>query len=453
MSSPTKEGWMTKQGGMIKSWKRRWFSLVGTNLFYSEKQGKKELGTINLKEVTDVSDAPESKKSCAFKLVVPNVRTYIIAADNDKDKQDWMAAIKNAIGSSNSSVPAPASKPSGGDKQPALSLDDFALIRVLGRGTYGKVTLVRSKRDGKVYAMKSMSKKQLEESDQVQQTIQERDVLLKTRYPFLVCAYWSFQKPEKIFMVLDYVPGGELFKRLKEEGQFSEKRTQLYAAEILLGLGFLHKLDFVYRDLKPENILVDRDGHLKITDFGLVKQNMKAGSTTSTFCGTSEYIAPEMLQQNPYTKSVDWWSFGILVFEMLTGLPPFFDDNVNKMYRMIVTQDVDFPAYISPVAKDLISKLLTKDPEKRLGNGPSDSEEIKAHPFFDGLNWDDVINKRIKPEWQPEIKNDTDTGNFDPEFTNENAIVSYEDASIIDQHTQAEFTGFTCVGDNETILG
>jgi len=198
-------------------------------------------------------------------------------------------------------------------------------------------------------------------------------------------------------MVLDYVPGGELFGRLKEEGSFSEQRVRLYAAEILVGLGHLHSLKYVYRDLKPENILVDSDGHLKLTDFGLVKTKMETDSTTSTFCGTPEYIAPEMLQQQPYTKSVDWWSFGILVYEMLTGLPPFYDENVNKMYRMILSEPLTFPDSMSPEAQDLISQLLDRNPETRLGASANDYEDIKKHPFFAPLNWDKVLSKQYTP--------------------------------------------------------
>ena len=250
-------------------------------------------------------------------------------------------------------------------------------------------------------------------------------------------------------MVLDYVPGGELFGRLKEEGRFSENRTILYAAEILLGLGHLHKLGFVYRDLKPENILVDANGHLKITDFGLVKTNMNVNSTTRTICGTPEYIAPEMLQQHPYTKSVDWWSYGVLVFEMLTGLPPFYDDNTNKMYRLIISGSINYPSYVSSNAKDFISKLLDRNPSTRLGASEEDVEEIKRHPFFSSLNWNDVFEKKYKPEWVPDMKSETDTHLFDEQFTQEDAAVSFEDESLLDQKTQNEFIGFTCTKDNE----
>lgn len=424
-----------------------------------KKKKKKEKGHIDLKQATGVDDAPEEKKAkFPFKVIVPSQRTFILSCDKEQDKKDWIEEIRKAIsgGSGGSSSNTKSSAPSSPSKssnpppstQIATSIDDFTPIRVLGRGTYGKVMLVRCKKDDKLYAMKSMSKKILQETGQTQQTLHEKDVLLKTVHPFLVFAHATFQTPSKIFLILDYVPGGELFGRLKEEGQFNEDRTRLYAAEILLGLGFLHSKGLIYRDLKPENILVDGEGHAKITDFGLVKENMNASSTTTTFCGTPEYIAPEMLQQQPYTKAVDWWSYGILIFEMLTGMPPFYDENVNKMYRMVISSDVDFPSYVSAPARDLITQLLQKDPDQRLGSGEDDYKAIQKHPFFSKLNFDDVFNMKTTPEWKPQIKDETDTSNFDTEFTGEDAVVSFEDASLIDQNTQDEFSGFTCTRDS-----
>ena len=155
-----------------------------------------------------------------------------------------------------------------------------------------------------------------------------------------------------------------------------------------------------------------------------------------------------MLQQQPYTKAVDWWSYGILIFEMLTGMPPFYDENVNKMYRMVISSDVDFPSYVSAPARDLITQLLQKDPDQRLGSGEDDYKAIQKHPFFSKLNFDDVFNKKTDPEWKPQIKDETDTSNFDTEFTGEDAVVSFEDASLIDQNTQDEFSGFTCTRDS-----
>jgi serine/threonine protein kinase len=292
-----------------------------------------------------------------------------------------------------------------------------------------------------------MSKPLLMENDQIDQVLTERSVLLQTVHPFLVGAHFTFQSDTNIFLILDYVPGGELFGRLKSEKKFSESRTRLYAAEILLGLGHLHSLGMVYRDLKPENILVDRDGHLKLTDFGLVKSKMEDGSTTSTFCGTPEYIAPEILEEKPYTKAVDWWSFGILVYEMLVGIPPFYSENTNRLYRAILHDSIVFPEEISQRAKDFISKLLMKMPAARLGAGDDDQEEVMKHPFFSGYDWEDVMEKRIVPEWVPNIKTELDVSNFDREFTSEYSEALVEQG-FVPRAVQSAFAGFTCV--NET---
>ncbi|KAH0785074.1 AGC family protein kinase [Histomonas meleagridis] len=284
--------------------------------------------------------------------------------------------------------------------------------------------------------------------ENIEQSLTEKNILFQLNHPFLVSAHYSFQTPQKIFIILDYIPGGELFSRLREEGRFSEERVRFYAAEILLGIGYLHKKGYVYRDLKPENILVDYNGHIKITDLGLAKGQMNSDSTTTTFCGTPEYIAPEMIQQIPYTRSVDWWSYGILLFEMISGLPPFYDENTKKMYHKILTEDIIFPPYFSDEAADLISKLLDRNPSTRLGSSENDAEDIKSHPFFNSINWDDVLNLKYTPEWIPVISSETDTSNFDEEFTKEDAVVSFEDESLIVNETQKAFDGFTCTKDD-----
>lgn len=440
-----KSGWATKQGGLIKTWKKRWFVLEKDSLIYFTKEQGEEQGRIPIGSTCVVSPAPDCKKQPAFKIVTSE-RTFFIVTDTQKECSDWISAIANAIAHSSANpapaTPAPGTKTTGTAPKKA-SMEDFQIIGVLGRGTYGKVQLVKQKETGKLFALKTMSKRLLAESDQIEQTIVERDLLLKVRCPFLVCAHYTFQTDAKVFMIIDYVPGGELFGRLKQESSFSESRTRLYAAEILLGLGYLHQQNYIYRDLKPENILVDIDGHLRLTDFGLAKKASDNESTNS-FCGTPEYIAPEMIQRLPYTKAVDWWSLGILIFEMLTGLPPFYDENVNQMYRSILRDEITYPSHVSLAARDLINKLLDKNPATRLGAGPSDMEEIKAHPFFKDLDWDEVEEKNIKPEWIPEIKDTTDTSCFDAEFTQEQGGISFEDGSLIGNDTQQMFTGFTC---------
>jgi serine/threonine protein kinase len=243
-------------------------------------------------------------------------------------------------------------------------------------------------------------------------------------------------------MILEYVPGGELFGRLRDESPFTESRTRLYAAELALAVGHLHANGILYRDLKPENILIDAQGHLKITDFGLVKVGKTSDDPTgSTFCGSLEYVAPEMLRQNSYTRAVDWWSYGVIVFEMITGHSPFYDDNVVLMYRRILTEPIPFVVEPSPEAKDFVLKLLDRNPATRLGAAEKDVEDIKQHPYFRGLSWEKVLNREYEPEWIPDLKGEQDTRFFYEEDLSEQAGDSAGIILLAD--TQEQFQGFT----------
>jgi serine/threonine protein kinase len=214
----------------------------------------------------------------------------------------------------------------------------------------------------------------------------------------------------------------------------------MYAAEIALALDHLHSLNFVYRDLKPENILIDRDGHMRITDFGLVKSNMGPGKTTSTFCGTAEYLAPEVVLNRPYAKAVDLWALGVLMFEMMAGNTPWYDENVDRLYKKIVGTPVSFPGSFSASAKDVIGRLLEKEPSKRMT-----FDQLRESEFFRSVNWDAVLAKTVKPECVPPLRGDEDLRLIDPTFTSQQAAVSYEDPSLIDDTTQRELNGFTWV--------
>jgi serine/threonine protein kinase len=322
-----------------------------------------------------------------------------------------------------------------------LGLEDFEIIRILGRGTYGKVSLVKHKESSQLFAMKAMSKALLAEDGNIQQILAERDLLLRNQHPFLVAAHFTFQTDSKIFLLLDYVPGGDLYQRLREERRFLEPRAKLISAELLLAIAHLHKTGFVYRDLKPENVLFDENGHVKLTDFGYAK-NLQGADRTSTFCGTADYLAPEVLSGTPYTKAVDWWSLGCVIYEMLVGVSPFYNSNLKRMYRAILNDEVRFPASMSPNAKDLITRLLSKDPAKRLGAGPDDGKEIQSHPFFEDVNWQLVFERKIKMAWKPGIASETDTSNFAEEFTTEDPVVSYEPPPVIDTE-ENPFAGFT----------
>mmetsp|Transcript_5536 Transcript_5536/g.11380 ORF Transcript_5536/g.11380 Transcript_5536/m.11380 type:complete len:583 (+) Transcript_5536:118-1866(+) len=322
--------------------------------------------------------------------------------------------------------------------------EDFQLLKVIGRGSFGKVMMVRKKGDSdknRVYAMKVLRKEAIIKRNQVEHTKAEREILEEIKHPFLMGLHFAFQTESKLYLVMDYLTGGELFFHLKNDRRFRESRARFYTAEIALGLGHLHSKNIIYRDLKPENILLDSDGHIKLTDFGLSKRYTE-GTQAQTFCGTPEYLAPEVITGVGHGKEVDWWSLGILLFEMLVGLPPFYSENVSLMYNLIQVGELRIPSFVSRPAATIISGLLQRDPVDRLGYGPEDVEDVKAAEFFHNLNWEALYNKEIEPEFVPRTKGAMDTSNFDTEFTSEPVVDSVVPPSAINT-SSTEFKGFT----------
>lgn len=285
----------------------------------------------------------------------------------------------------------------------SLTIDDFELLTVVGKGSFGKVMQVRKKDTHRIYALKTIRKAHIISRSEVAHTLAERSVLSQINNPFIVPLKFTFQSPEKLYFVLAFVNGGELFHHLQKEQRFDINRSRFYTAELLCALECLHGFNVIYRDLKPENILLDYSGHIALCDFGLCKLDMKDEDRTNTFCGTPEYLAPELLLGQGYTKTVDWWTLGVLLYEMLTGLPPFYDENTNEMYRKILSEPLHFPGtdIVPPAAKDLLAKLLNRKPEQRLGaNGAS---EIKAHPFFHSIDWRKLLQRKYEPTFKPNV--------------------------------------------------
>ncbi|KAI8074668.1 kinase-like domain-containing protein [Gongronella butleri] len=332
-----------------------------------------------------------------------------------------------------------------------IAFDSFDLLRVIGRGSFGKVYVVRKKDTNRIYAMKVLRKSRIISRSEVTHTMAEKTVLAKIRNPFIVPLKFAFQSPDKLYLVLAFINGGELFHHLQKEGRFSEERSRFYTAELLCALECLHDFNVIYRDLKPENILIDYNGHIALCDFGLCKLNMKENERTNTFCGTPEYLAPELLLGQAYQKIVDWWTLGVLLYEMLTGLPPFYDENTNEMYRKILQDELRFPDDISENAKSLLRGLLTRDPEQRLGS--NGSSEIKSHPFFASIDWQLLMQKKVQPPFKPSVENAFDTTNFDEEFTSEAPLESLVDESQISRTMQEQFAGFTYNPANDGVLG
>ncbi|MBN3324097.1 AKT3 kinase, partial [Atractosteus spatula] len=397
------------------------------------------------------------------------------------------------------------------------TMNDFDYLKLLGKGTFGKVILVREKASGKYYAMKILKKEVIIAKDEVAHTLTESRVLKNTRHPFLTSLKYSFQTKDRLCFVMEYVNGGELFFHLSRERVFSEDRTRFYGAEIVSALDYLHSAKIVYRDLKLENLMLDKDGHIKITDFGLCKEGITDAATMKTFCGTPEYLAPELavksqhapvcagserggwcsqrlprpampggcsaqtlrhmasgdgdcwsrgptpalgglissqavsslpclwvlvmqakrapaevrwgtispsshggfavLEDNDYGRAVDWWGLGVVMYEMMCGRLPFYNQDHEKLFELILMEDIKFPKTLSADAISLLSGLLIKDPNKRLGGGPDDAKEIMRHSFFAGINWQDVYDKKLIPPFKPQVSSETDTRYFDEEFT------------------------------------
>ena len=325
---------------------------------------------------------------------------------------------------------------------------DFDEMKVLGKGSFGKVLLVRYKKNQKLYAMKILKKAVIMKNNEEIHTKTERKILAKINHPFIVSLYFAFQDEKKLYLITEFMQGGELFYHLHRERFFSNERTQFYAAEIVLALDHLHKNNCIYRDLKPENVLLDKDGHIKLADFGLSKIMLEKNKAKAfTLCGTPDYLAPEILEDKGYDKTVDWWSLGALIYEMLVGYSPFKMKKGEQLNIEKYKAPVPLHNHFTPEAKMIITDLLVVEPSKRLGYGSNGTENIKKHPFFKDINWEELYNKKVEPEFVPKIFNELDLGNFDKFFTNENVFEPESEmnsASVLKDNPN-EFAGFTYV--------
>ncbi|GAA5844227.1 hypothetical protein JCM9279_001730 [Rhodotorula babjevae] len=338
--------------------------------------------------------------------------------------------------SSSSAAPAPA-------RQRKVGLDDFNFLAVLGKGNFGKVMLAEEKTTAQLYAIKVLKKEFIVENDEVESTKSEKRVFLaaaRERHPFLLGLHSCFQTETRIYFVMEYVSGGDLMLHIQRE-QFTPRRAKFYAAEVLLALEYFHKNGIVYRDLKLDNILLTLDGHVKVADYGLCKEDMWFGKTTSTFCGTPEFMAPEIILEQRYGRMVDWWAFGVLIYEMLLGQSPFRGDDEDEIFDAILEDEPLYPIHMPRDSVSILTRLLTKDPARRLGASEADAAEIKSHLFFKDTNWDDVFHKRIPSPFYPAISSATDTSNFDKEFTSEQPTLTpvHSTLSAKDQQEFAQF--------------
>ena len=297
-----------------------------------------------------------------------------------------------------------------------VSLDDFEILKVVGQGAFAKVYQVKKKGTPEIYAMKVMRKDKILEKNHAEYMKAERDILTQIEHPFVVQLRYSFQTKYRLYLVLDFVNGGHLFFQLYHQGLFREDLARIYAAEIVSAVSHLHSNGIMHRDLKPENILLDADGHVMLTDFGLAKQ-LEDSTRSNSMCGTLEYMAPEIILGKGHDKAADWWSVGILLFEMLTGKPPFCGGNREKIQQKIIKDKIKLPAFLSSEAHSLLKGLLQKEAGKRLGCGPKGIVEIKGHKWFKQINWRKLEAREIQPNFRPDVAGKHCVANFEKRWT------------------------------------
>ncbi|XP_050069341.1 RAC serine/threonine-protein kinase [Anopheles maculipalpis] len=465
-STIVKAGWLYKRGEHIKTWRSRYFILKSDGTLEGYKIRP------DLQYPTEPSNKFTVRDCQIMSIDRPRPFTFIIRGlqwttviermfhvEGENERKEWVDAIRSVANKLNEEEVYQATLPNQTadddcemgsiaedelelEKMPVygtamdkvsgkrkVTLENFEFLKVLGKGTFGKVILCREKTTSKLYAIKILKKDVIIQKDEVAHTMAESRVLKTTNHPFLISLKYSFQTVDRLCFVMQYVNGGELFFHLSRERIFPEDRTRFYAAEIISALGYLHSHGIIYRDLKLENLLLDKDGHIKIADFGLCKEDITYGRTTKTFCGTPEYLAPEVLEDNDYGHAVDWWGTGVVMYEMICGRLPFYNRDHDILFTLILMEEVKFPRSISPNARSLLSGLLVKNPKQRLGGGPDDAKEIMAHPFFASINWTDLEHKRITPPFKPQVTSDTDTRYFDREFTGESVELTPSDSN------------------------
>ncbi|KAK5888304.1 hypothetical protein CesoFtcFv8_016815 [Champsocephalus esox] len=468
-----REGWLHKRGEYIKTWRPRYFILKNDGSFIGYKEKP------DLKDHTSPPLNNFSVAECQLmKTERPRPNTFVIRClqwttviertfhvDSNEERKEWMRAIQSVASSlkmreqeeeeeeeeepmdligSPSLQEMEVSLTKNGSK---VTMSDFEYLKLLGKGTFGKVILVKEKSTSEHYAMKILRKQVIIAKDEVAHTVTESRVLQNTRHPFLTTLKYAFQTHDRLCFVMEYANGGELFFHLSRERVFTEERARFYGAEIVSALEYLHSRDVVYRDLKLENLMLDKDGHVKITDFGLCKEGITPDATMRTFCGTPEYLAPEVLEDNDYGRAVDWWGLGVVMYEMMCGRLPFYNQDHERLFELILMEEIRFPRNLSPEAKALLAGLLKKDPKQRLGGGPNDAKEVMSHKFFITINWQDVVQKKLTPLFRPQVTSETDTRYFDDEFTAQTITLTppdkYHSLDCKEPGQQAHFPQFS----------
>eukprot|EP01097_Dermamoeba_algensis_P000010 TRINITY_DN1003_c0_g2_i1.p1 TRINITY_DN1003_c0_g2~~TRINITY_DN1003_c0_g2_i1.p1 ORF type:complete len:702 (+),score=214.46 TRINITY_DN1003_c0_g2_i1:95-2200(+) len=333
------------------------------------------------------------------------------------NSRSLVGLFKSLLSSSSSALSG--SKICKSPTEGGYDLNSLQIIKIIGKGTFGRVYLTQAKRGDKLFALKMLDKLAVIRLKQVDHVKYEKQILSQLNFPFIVRMYNSFQDAGNLYLLLDFAGGGEMFYWLRNLGRFSVEVCRFYASEVVLALEYIHSLNVAYRDLKPENLLLDRTGHIKLVDFGFAKK-VDAGSKTFTLCGTPEYLAPEIIQKKGHGRAVDWWALGILIYEMLAGFSPFFDDNQYVIYEKILSGRIHFPSFFDAVTKDLIKRFLQPE-SARLGNLKGGAADVKSHKWFSSLQWDDVLGMRIPPPIVPA-----------------NNLASLDDTSLFEEYSDDE---------------
>ncbi|XP_068700546.1 protein kinase C iota type-like isoform X1 [Montipora foliosa] len=369
-----------------------------------------------------------------------------------RTRSDSPATRKRGLVSVDYSQASKAKEASSGSNF-LISLHDFTLLRVIGRGSYAKVLLVELKKNKRIYAMKVVKKELVNDDEDIDWVQTEKHVFEQaSNHPFLVGLHSCFQTSSRLFFVIEFVSGGDLMYHMQRQRRLPEDHARFYSAEISCALNFLHERGVIYRDLKLDNVLLDSDGHVKLTDYGMCKEGLRPGDTTSTFCGTPNYIAPEILRGEDYGISVDWWALGVLMFEMLAGRSPFDvvggaenpDQNTEDyLFQVILEKPIRIPRSLSVKAASVLKGFLNKNPIERLGCHPQTGfGDITSHVFFRAVDWEQLEARQVPPPFKPRIEDQYGLGNFDPQFTNEPVVLTPDDPKILETIDQSEFEGF-----------
>ncbi|XP_065755258.1 RAC-beta serine/threonine-protein kinase isoform X4 [Phocoena phocoena] len=427
--SVVKEGWLHKRGEYIKTWRPRYFLLKSDGSFIGYKERP---------EAPDQTLPPLNNFSVAecqlMKTERPRPNTFVIRClqwttviertfhvDSPDERQEWMQAIQmvaNSLkqrgpgadpmdykcGSAGDSCAAEEMEVAVSKARAKVTMNDFDYLKLLGKGTFGKVILVREKASGRYYAMKILRKEVIIAKDEVAHTVTESRVLQNTRHPFLTALKYAFQTHDRLCFVMEYANGGELFFHLSRERVFTEERARFYGAEIVSALEYLHSRDVVYRDIK-------------------------------------------VLEDNDYGRAVDWWGLGVVMYEMMCGRLPFYNQDHERLFELILMEEIRFPRTLSPEAKSLLAGLLKKDPKQRLGGGPSDATEVMEHRFFLSINWQDVVQKKLLPPFKPQVTSEVDTRYFDDEFTAQSITITppdrYDSLGLLELDQRTHFPQFS----------